>query len=263
MDLNMKGKSVVITGGGTGIGEAAALAFAREGAAVSICGRRLNRLQEVAQKAALEGLTIRCYQADVTDTPALEAMAAQIVQDVGGIDVWVNNAGIAINKPVLDFTEEDYRKVVSTNMDAVFFGSQIAARHMIAQGRGGVILNAESYAVKIPLARGTIYAATKAAVQSFVRSFAAGLAPYGIRVVGYIPGMIVSEISEQTIAENRRLFTQNIAQQRLGRPEDLGKALVFLASDAAGYISGTDLEIAGGKYAVQDCEFPWTNAGLL
>lgn len=263
MELNLRGKSVVVTGGATGIGEAAALEFAREGAIVSICGRREDRLREMAEKAALEGLTIRWYRADVTDIQALEAMAEQICQDCGGIDVWVNNAGIAINKYVMDFTQEDYYKVVSTNMDAVFFGSQIAARHMIRQGRGGVILNAESYAVKIPLAKGTIYAATKAAVQSFVKSFAANLAPYGIRVVGYIPGMIVSEISEQTIAENRRLFTQNIASQRLGRPENLAKALVFLASDAASYINGTDIEIAGGKYAVQDCELPWQNAGLL
>lgn len=134
---------------------------------------------------------------------------------------------------------------------------------MIRQGRGGVILNAESYAVKIPHAQGAVYAATKAAVQSFVRSFAANLAPYGIRVIGYIPGMIVSEISEESIRENRKLYTQNIAMQRLGRPEDLAKTLVFLASDGAGYISGTDVEIAGGKYAVQDSEFPWKQAGLL
>lgn len=263
MDLNLKGKSVVVTGGGTGIGEAAALEFAREGAQVSICGRRLDRLQEMARRAADQGLTIRYYQVDVTDTVALEAMAEQIVQEVGGIDVWVNNAGIAINRPVLEFTEEEYRKVVAINMDAVFFGSQIAARHMIRQGRGGVILNAESYAVKIPHAQGAVYAATKAAVQSFVRSFAANLAPYGIRVIGYIPGMIVSEISEESIRENRKLYTQNIAMQRLGRPEDLAKTLVFLASDGAGYISGTDVEIAGGKYAVQDSEFPWKQAGLL
>lgn len=263
MELNLKGKSVVVTGGGTGIGEAAALEFAREGALVSICGRRLDKLQAMAQRAASEGLTIRYYQVDVTDTDALSAMADQIVQDSGGIDVWVNNAGIAINRPALDFTEEEYRKVVSINMDAVFFGSQIAARHMIRQGRGGVILNAESYAVRIPHAQGAVYAATKAAVQSFVRSFAANLAPYGIRVIGYIPGMIVSEISEESIRENRKLYTQNIAMQRLGRPEDLAKTLVFLASDAAGYISGTDIEIHGGKYAVQDSEFPWKQAGLL
>lgn len=263
MDLHLNGKSVVVTGGGTGIGEAVALEFAREGAIVTICGRRLERLRETAQKAAAQGLHIRYFQVDVTDTKAVEIMAGKISDECGGIDVWINNAGIAINRPALSFTEEEYRRIVATNMDAVFFCSQIAARHMIAQGRGGVILNAESYAVKIPHAQGAVYAATKAAVQSFVRSFAANLAPYGIRVVGYIPGMIVSEISEESIRENRRLYTQNIAMQRLGHPEDLAKTLVFLASDAAAYISGTEVEIAGGKYAVQDSEYPWKQAGMI
>ncbi len=263
MNLNLEGKSVVITGGATGIGRAAAMEFAREGAVVSVCARRLSTLEQMREDAGKEGLQIDIYRLDVTDAAAMESMAEDIAKKRGGIDVWLNNAGVAINRPVMEFTSDEYRYMMGINLDAVFFGCRIAAKHMIAQGRDGVILNASSYAAKIPHAEGAVYAATKAAVSSLTKTFAANLAPYGIRVVGYIPGMIVTEISTESIAANRRHYTQNIALQRLGVPEDLAKPLVFLASDAAGYISGVDIEIAGGKYAVQNSEYPWLRAGGL
>lgn len=257
MDLHLTGKSVVITGGATGIGKAAALEFAREGARVSVCGRRAAVLEAFAAEAAAAGLTIDTYVADVTDGAAMERMASEVAQKCGGIDVWINNAGIAINRGALEFTEEEYRTILSINLDAVFFCSRIAARYMIKQNCGGVIINASSYASRIPHSEGAVYAATKAAVSNLTKSFAANLAPYGIRVVGYIPGMIRSEISAESIRANEEQYTSNIALQRLGTPEDLAKPIVFMASDAAGYISGIDLEIAGGKYAAQNCTYPW------
>ncbi len=261
MDLNLKNKSVVITGGATGIGKAAAIEFVREGALVSVCGRTLKKLEAMQADCAEMGFAVDIYQVDVADAESVAAMADAVAEKQGGIDIWVNNAGIAINRPVMEFTKEEYDSIMRIDLDGVFEGSRIAGRHMISQGRGGVIINASSFASKVPHSEGAVYAAAKSGVSSFTKTFAANFAPYGIRVVGYIPGMIETEISRESIKENRGLYTQNVALQRLGVPEDLAKPIVFLASDACSYITGVDVEIAGGKYIVQNPKFSWENKG--
>ena len=125
---------------------------------------------------------------------------------------------------MLDFTKEEYDAVMNIDLAGVFEGCRIAGRHMIAQGRGGVIINASSFASRIPHTEGAVYAAAKSGVSSFTKTFAANFAPYGIRVLGYIPGMIQTEISRVSISENRELYTQNVALKRLGEPEESGKA---------------------------------------
>lgn len=261
MDLNLAGKSVVITGGATGIGKETALEFCREGAKVSVCGRTMSKLRAMQKECADMGFAVDIYQVDVADTAEVEKMADDVAAKCGGIDVWINNAGIAIDKPAMEFTEEDYDKVMDIDLKGVFYGCRIAGRHMIDQGRGGVIINASSFASKIPHCEGAIYAAAKSGVSSFTKTFAANFAPYGIRVVGYIPGMIQTGISADCISKNRDLYTANIAAQRLGVPEDLAKPLVFLASDACGYVTGFDMEISGGKYIVQDPKYSWERKG--
>ena len=216
MDLHLREKVVVITGGGTGIGKATARAFAKEGAKVVICGRRLTALEQTRTEFSAEGLEIAVRQLDVCDTAAMQALAEQVAAEFGGIDVWVNNAGVAISKPVMEFTDEDYERILNTNQRAVFEGCRIAGRIMMDQGRGGVIINASSYASKIPHANGAIYASTKAAVNSMTRTFAANFAPYGIRVVGFIPGMIVTEMAAENIRRSEAHFVENVALHRLG-----------------------------------------------
>ena len=257
MDLHLREKVVVITGGGTGSGKATARAFAKEGAKVVICGRRLTALEQTRTEFFAEGLEIAVRQLDVCDTAAMQALAEQVAAEFGGIDVWVNNAGVAISKPVMEFTDEDYERILNTNQRAVFEGCRIAGRIMMDQGRGGVIINASSYASKIPHASGAIYASTKAAVNSMTRTFAANFAPYGIRVVGFIPGMIVTEMAAEDIRRNEAHYVENVALHRLGTPEDMAKPIVFLASDACGYITGIELEVSGGKYVVQNAQEPW------
>lgn len=257
MELNLKDKSVVITGGATGIGKACALEYLKEGAKVSICNRTQEKLDKAKAEFAELGYEIDAYQTDVGNVDELKAMAAAVVEKNGGIDVWVNNAGIDIHYKALDFPVEVYDQIMRTNVYAVFEGSRIAANYMKEAGNGGVIINIESYTVKIPHTEGSVYAASKAAVGSFTKSFAANLAPYGIRVVGIIPGMIETDIAREAIAVNRDLYTANIAMQRLGQPEDLAKPVVFLSSDCAAYISGVEIEIAGGKYAVQNSRYAW------
>ena len=151
---------------------------------------------------------------------------------------------------------EEWEQVNRINLDGVFWGTRIAAEHMIPQG-SGVIINASSFAALIPHANGAVYAATKAGVSSLTKTAGASLAPYGIRVLGYIPGMILTGISEEFISEYQEKFVKDIPAGRIGRPEDLAKPVVFLSSDAAAYITACDIEITGGKFAVQDAAMAW------
>ncbi|MBQ6322046.1 MAG: SDR family oxidoreductase [Lachnospiraceae bacterium] len=256
MDLHLEGKTVVVTGGGTGIGRAIAREFLREGAVVAVLGRREGPLRDFWEEAKAEGFDLFYDTCDVTDREAVCAFADNIVRRFGKLDVWVNNAGIGINKRFLDFTDADFDQIVSINMKAVFQCTQIAAEKMKQQG-GGVILNATSFNAKLAHANGVLYAATKAAVTSMTKSTAAALAPFGIRVLGYLPGMIVTPISEEMVRLHGDQFKRDISLNRLGTPEDLAKPIVFMASDAASYMTGVDVEISGGKFAVQNCRMAW------
>ena len=253
MDLNMKGKSVLITGGATGIGFAAALAFLREGAKVAICGRRKDRLDQALEAFRKEGYDAIAESVDVEDYGAFAAFADRVAAAYGRIDVFINNAGGNQIKPLMDYDTEEFKKIIDLNLVTVFNGCKIAATHMQKTG-GGVILNASSFSALDPNAGRAPYSAAKAAISNLSRSFAAELAKDNIRVVAYIPGMIETEMSAASIAKNREALTRDIPGKRLGVPEDLARVLVFLASDVAGYINGTNIEIAGAKRCVQN---PW------
>lgn len=259
MDLGLTNKVVFITGGGSGIGKAAAMAFARESARVHIAGRNLARLENACGEAKAAGLSLTGHVLDVRDEDAMQAVAQDIWRQEGRLDVWVNNAGVAITKPFDQFTRDEWQTVMDTNLTSVFYGCRTAARYMKRQ-KSGVILNASSYAVKIPHAGGAPYAAAKSGVSSLTKTLAAELAPWGIRVVGYIPGMIATEMSADTIRQREAELTEAVAQRRLGVPEDLAQPLVFLASVACDYLDGVDVEIAGGKYCVQNTGSAWDMA---
>jgi len=254
MDLQLKDKVVVITGGSQGIGKAAALEFAREGARVCVCARRQERLDEAKAEFVALGYELFTRKTDVTKYEELTSFAAEVVKTYGRIDVWINNAGTNHYRRILDYRMEEYQEIVNTNLTAVFFGSQIAAGYMKESG-GGVILSAASYSAVTPLAGKGLYAACKSGVVSLTKTMAAEFAPYHIRVNAYIPGLIRTEISRSNIDKYGDRMVQDIPMKRLGEPEDLAKPIVFLASDAAaGYVNGTTLEISGAKRCVQN---PW------
>jgi NAD(P)-dependent dehydrogenase (short-subunit alcohol dehydrogenase family) len=257
MDLELQGKVVVITGGGSGIGKEIAREFAKEGAIVSICGRTQSKLEETKKEFWKEQLPLDYYSLDVNDGKSVSAMTDLMVSKYGKLDIWVNNAGIDIKKPVLEATEEEWTLMVNTNLHAVWSCSQIAAKQMIKQKTGGVIVNASSFTSIIPHSEAPIYAMTKAGVSSLTRTLAANFAPFGIRVFGYIPGMIKTDISKESIAKFEDRYIQNIAWHRLGTPKDIAKPVVFLSSPQADYFSGTDIELSGGKFCVQNADYPW------
>jgi len=254
MELGLKDKVVVITGGSQGIGKAAGLEFAKEGCKVCVCARRQEKLD--AAKAEFEALGYELFtmKVDVTKPAELETLADAVVDKYGRIDIWINNAGVNQFKKVIDYEYDDLMRIINTNLTAVIMGSQIAAKKMKETG-GGVILSASSYASITPFAGKAPYAACKSGVVSLTKTLAAEFAPYNIRVNAYIPGLIVTEISRANVELLGEKLVQDIPMKRLGQPEDLAKAIVFLASDsAAGYINGVALEISGAKRCVQN---PW------
>ncbi len=256
MNLHLEGKSIVITGGTEGIGKALAFAFLEEGAKVAVCGRSLEKRKALEQEAAEKGLEILCMEGDVGREADMDAFAAAAAERHGGIDVWVNNAGYVNRKCMLDYTMEEYDALMNTNLRAVFYCSRLAAGYM-KEKRSGVILNASSWAALMPQADTAIYGVAKAGVSCMTRALAATLAPYGIRVNAYRPGVIATEINLKNAGAQSSKFTKNIAMDRMGTPEEMARVIVFLASDAASYVNGVDIEVSGGKFAVQDCQMSW------
>ncbi|MGN1020047.1 MAG: SDR family NAD(P)-dependent oxidoreductase [Aristaeellaceae bacterium] len=255
MNLGLKGKTVVITGGSSGIGREAARQFLREGCSVAVCARSRQRLEALAEEC--RGLPLMVRSVDVTDARALDAFGQEALETFGRVDVWINNAGLSDPMPFEQTDSAAFDRMIAVNLKAVFFGSQTAARLLRATGDkkpcgGGVILNTSSFTSVIPTAGKALYGATKAAVSSLTRTLAAELAADGIRVVGIIPGYIRTGMTEQNISRNGAWLVSNITAGRLGTPEDMAGAYVFLASDAAGYITGTELEVSGGKLCVQN-----------
>jgi NAD(P)-dependent dehydrogenase (short-subunit alcohol dehydrogenase family) len=255
VELNLAGKVVVITGGATGIGRAAALEFLKEGCKVAICGRRQEKLDEVSAFFLKEGYNVLTKSVDVCDEQALSDFGTEVVAAFGGLDIWINNAGQALHKTFISTTAEEFRGLMEVNLLAVFFGCRVAYQHM--RGKGGVILNASSFAALAPFAGRGVYAVSKAAVLSLTRTCAAEFAADNIRVVAYVPGTIMTELSQNLLSQASDRLLRDIPLRRFGTTADLAKVLVFMASDAAAYINGTHVEIAGGKRCVQNPEFAW------
>lgn len=264
MDLGLENKVVGITGGSTGIGEAAALAFAREGAKVAVCGRSAANLQAIQARFAREGLPLYTESADVGDLRQLEGFVKHTAAHYGRLDIWINNAGINNRKCFEEYTPEEFDQLVNINMKAVFFGTHYAAEEMRKIG-GGAVINTSSFTALIPTANVALYSATKAAVSNMTRSFSVSLAPDHIRVNAVIPGMTVTPLTEKNIEKNREQMLSSIAMRRFATPQDLAGAYLFLASEkAAGYINGISLPVAGAKFCAQDAQWGWKyRDGLL
>lgn len=256
MDLNLKGKSVVITGGSDGIGKAAAICFLKEGACVTICGHSQGKLDTAKKEAQDLGYELLCVNADVSVEADCERLARTAAEAYGGIDVWINNAGLLRRGSLLDISMDEYDQVMNTNLRAALYCSRIAVSYM-KKKNNGVILNASSWATQIPQANSAVYGISKAGISSLTRALAGTVAPYGIRVVAYMPGVIETKMNTVSSGAEPEKFTQNIALNRMGSPEEVAKVIVFLASDAASYINGVDVEVAGGKFTVQDCQMSW------
>src|SRR5271166_5670304 len=248
LDLfDLHGKRALVTGASSGIGKRVAMAYAEAGAHVALTARNAEALQTVADEIAAAGGRAVSISCDVTQPEQVSRMLDEATAELGGIDIAVCNAGIITVTPMLDMSPEEFQSIQDTNVTGVFLTAQAAAKAMVGQGRGGVIINTASmsgHIINVPQQVGH-YCASKAAVIHLTKAMAVELAPHKIRVNSVSPGYILTELVEP-YAEYHALWEPKIPMGRLGRPEELTGLYLYLASEAASYMTGSDIVIDGG-----------------
>jgi NAD(P)-dependent dehydrogenase (short-subunit alcohol dehydrogenase family) len=248
LDLfDLHGKRALVTGGSSGIGKRVALAYVEAGAQVAIAARHSDVLDQVAGELAAAGGKVLPICCDVTQEEQVTSMLDQVTAELGGIDIAVCNAGIVGVTPMLEMSLEEFQRIQNTNVTGVFLTAQAAARAMVRQGHGGVIINTTSmsgHIINIPQQVGH-YCTSKAAVIHLTKAMAVEFAPHNIRVNSVSPGYILTELVEP-LAEYHALWEPKIPLGRIGRPEELTGLYLYLASAASSYMTGSDIVIDGG-----------------
>lgn len=245
--FSLEGHVAVITGGGRGIGAGIARDFARAGAKVAVAARRTEEIEAVAAEINDAGGEAIAITTDVMDKAALEHLADETVKALGPLTIWVNNAGgSSMRMPMQELPREEFLRTIALNLTAVYDGCMVAASRM----QKGSIINISSGAGTGPVPGSGHYGAAKAGVNSLTWTLSAELAP-NIRVNGVAPGAIPTEVMLQAVGKtedqlDELLSEWNIPLGRLGTPEDIGSVCVYLASDAASWVSGEILRVGGG-----------------
>ena len=247
----LTGKVTIVTGATAGIGRATAVAFAREGARLVLASRRKDEGEEtlaLVQQAGAEGIFVTT---DITQEAQVEALVRQATDTYGRLDCAVNDAGFDVSGAITDDTAEDFASNFDTNAKGTFFCLKYELRAMRATG-GGAIVNIGSVAGQVPIPGNTLYGASKRAVTGLTQSAAVEGGPHGIRVNEISPGTTLTEMLLKYIAMNSArgytldAYNRTTVLGRIGKPEELAAAILFLCSDAASYITGVTLTVDGG-----------------
>ncbi len=244
--FSLKGKLALITGGGTGLGFGIAKAMMEAGAEVLITGRREAPLQEAT---AILGEKCHYQVNDVTETEGLPGFVQEIEERYGPLDILVNNAGINMKKTALEVTDADFAGILQTNLHAVFALTREVSKRMITRKKGSIIMITSMAAVYgIPAV--AAYTASKSAVLGLTRTLACDLSPHGIRINAIGPGFIETPMLTKAMQNDENRKNKVLSRTPLGtfgKPEDIGYAAVYLASDAAKFVNGTQLCVDGGN----------------
>lgn len=246
--MDLTGKVAIVTGGNSGIGAAIVLGLAEAGAKVVIDYVAHPEATDALEKqiAALGDQSIG-VDADISTVAGVQSLVDAAVQAFGKLDIMVNNAGMETRTSVLETTEEQYDLVMAVNLKSAFFGTQLAARQMIAQGTGGVVVNTSSVHEDWPMPGNTPYCLTKGGMRMLARTAGVELAPQGVRVLNVAPGAVATPIN--TVEMDRATLTKlddYIPLGRMAKPEEIASVVVFAASDAASYLTATTIFADGG-----------------
>ncbi len=249
--FDIAGRTALVTGASSGLGRHFALVLARAGAKVAIAARRAERLDRLKQEIErFDGRALPLHL-DVLDPDSIANALREAETELGPLTILVNNAGIAESKGLLNITEEEWDRVVDTNLKGVFLVAQCAARHMLRHEQGGAIVNIASILGEHAQGRIPAYCASKGGVVNLTRSMAIELAEYGVRVNAIAPGYFPTEMNKGYLASAAaEEMKQRIPQRRFGQLSDLDGALLLLASDASRYMSGSIVTVDGGHSIV-------------
>ncbi len=247
IDVKLDDQVAVVTGASSGLGRHFAITLARAGAKVAVAARRTDRLRDVVEKIeAFDGRAIP-VRLDVTDAESVRDAVLCVETELGPIAILVNNSGIAVTKPALETTDPEWRDVIDVNLRGVWLMAQETARHMVAHGRGGSIINIASILGLRVTKQLASYAASKAAVIQLTKALALEWAVHNIRINAIAPGYFATEMNTGFFdAEAGQAMLKRIPQRRLGRLTELDTPLLLLASDAGSYMTGSVLVVDGG-----------------
>ncbi len=247
--MTLHGKVAIVTGGNSGIGKAITLALAEAGANVVIDYIADEEATEQLEKqiAALGDQSIG-VEADVSKIADLERLVTAAVKEFGRVDIMVNNAGVETRTSILDTSEAQYDKVLDINLKSAFFGTQIAAKQMVAQGEGGRIINISSVHEDWPMPGNTPYCLSKGGMRMLTRTAGEELGPHNITVTAVGPGAVATPINTSTMNDPAKMKTLDnaIPLQRMAQPEEIGSVVAFLAGDGASYVTATTIFVDGG-----------------
>jgi glucose 1-dehydrogenase len=247
--MTLSGKVAIVTGGNSGIGKAVVLALAEAGANIVIDYVSDEKAEEaLEQRVVALGDKALGVEADVSKVEDLQRLIESAVNAFGRLDIMVNNAGIETRSSVLETTESQFDKVMAVNLRSAFFGTQLAAKQMIAQGGGGRIINITSVHEDWPMPGNTPYCLSKGGMRMLTRTAGVELGPHGITVVGVGPGAVATPINVSTMEDPEKMkrLDAAIPLGRMAEPEEIGSVVAFLAGDGASYLTATTVFADGG-----------------
>ncbi len=249
--MNFSGKSVLVTGGGSGIGRAVCLAFAREGANVGIADVNIDSAAATAQEVRKNGVKTTVLQVNVTDPASVQNMVNQALADLGELDLLVNSAGVREIVPFLQLPFEEWQRVISVNLTGTFLCSQAVAQYLVQRGKGGKIVNLASVAGLTAVPNRAAYVSSKHAVVGLTKEMALELADKNIQVNAVAPGVVRTSMTESYFDKPAVLEGLKKAHPagRWALPEEIAELILFLASPAADFITGATYPIDGGFMA--------------